>query len=54
MNTWLQKKPILSLGYKEGSLKDLIEKTNVGYHISNVDDAKKLFMSITQNIIIMN
>ena len=35
------KKPIYSIGYKEGSLKDLIEKTNVGYHVSNVSDAKK-------------
>lgn len=35
------KKPIYSIGYKEGSLKDLIEKTNVGYHVSNVGDAKK-------------
>ena len=35
------KKPIYSIGYKEGSLKDLIEKTNVGYHVSTVEDAKK-------------
>ena len=35
------KKPIYSIGYKEGSLKDLIEKTNVGYHVSDVSDAKK-------------
>lgn len=34
-------KPILSIGYKEGSLKDLIEKTNIGYHVSNVDECKK-------------
>ena len=34
-------KPILSIGYKEGSLKDLIEKTNIGYHVSTVEDAKK-------------
>ena len=35
------KKPILSIGYKEGSLKDLIDKTNIGYHVSNVGDCKK-------------
>ncbi|WP_407415985.1 glycosyltransferase [Methanobrevibacter sp.] len=34
-------KPILSIGYKEGSLKDLIGKTEIGYHISNVEDCKK-------------
>ena len=34
-------KPILSIGYKEGSLKELIEKTNIGYHISSLDDSKK-------------
>ena len=35
------RKPILSIGYKEGSLKDLIDKTNIGYHVSNVDECKK-------------
>lgn len=35
------KKPILSIGYKEGSLKDLIEKTNIGYHVSEVSETKK-------------
>ena len=35
------KKPILSIGYKEGSLKDLIDKTNIGYHTSNVGECKK-------------
>lgn len=35
------KKPILSIGYKEGSLKDLIEKTNIGYHVSSVSETKK-------------
>lgn len=35
------KKPILSIGYKEGSLKDLIDKTNIGYHVSNVGECKK-------------
>ncbi|MBR4447855.1 MAG: glycosyltransferase [Methanobrevibacter sp.] len=35
------RKPILSIGYKEGSLKDLIDKTNIGYHVSDVDECKK-------------
>lgn len=35
------RKPILSIGYKEGSLKELIDKTNVGYHISSVEECKK-------------
>lgn len=35
------RKPILSIGYREGSLKDLIEKTNIGYHTSNLQDCKK-------------
>ena len=35
------RKPILSIGYKEGSLKDLIDKTDIGYHVSNVEDCKK-------------
>lgn len=35
------RKPILSIGYKEGSLKELIEKTNIGYHISSLEDGKK-------------
>jgi glycosyltransferase involved in cell wall biosynthesis len=35
------RKPILSIGYGEGSLKDLIEKTEIGWHVSNVGDCKK-------------
>lgn len=35
------RKPVLSIGYKEGSLKDLIDKTNIGYHVCNVEDCKK-------------
>ena len=35
------KKPILSLGINEGSLKELIETTNIGYHVSDVKNAKK-------------
>ena len=35
------RKPVLSVGYKEGSLKDLINQTNIGYHVSDVDECKK-------------
>lgn len=35
------RKPILSIGYKEGSLKDLINKTKIGYHVSDVEECKK-------------
>ena len=35
------KKPILSIGYKEGSLKDLINRTEIGYHVSNIEECKK-------------
>ncbi|MDL2246973.1 glycosyltransferase [Methanobrevibacter sp. OttesenSCG-928-K11] len=34
------KKPVLSIGFSEGSLKDLILKTNIGFHTSNLDDTK--------------
>ena len=42
------KKPILSIGYKEGSLKDLIEKTEIGYHISDVENCKKAIYNYYQ------
>lgn len=35
------KKPILSIGYHEGSLKNLIDETNIGYHVSDVVECKK-------------
>ena len=35
------KKPVLSIGYPEGSLKELIEKTDIGYHVSSVGETKK-------------
>ena len=35
------RKPILSIGYKEGSLKELIEQTDIGYHVSGVEECKK-------------
>ncbi|MDR2967079.1 MAG: glycosyl transferase GT4 family protein [Methanobacteriaceae archaeon] len=34
------KRPILSIGYKDGSLKDLIKETNVGYHVSTLSQTK--------------
>lgn len=34
-------KPILSIGYPEGSLKELIRKTDIGHHVSDVSDCKK-------------
>ena len=39
-------KPVLSIGYKEGSLKDLIEDTNVGYHVSDLESTKKVILDI--------
>ncbi len=38
------KKPVLSIGHKEGSLKDLIEETNVGYHVSDLDSTKEVIL----------
>ena len=40
------RKPVLSIGYKEGSLKDLIEDTNVGYHVSDLESAKEVLLDI--------
>lgn len=45
------KRPVLSIGYKEGSLKDLIEKTNIGYHVSTLDETKKGLMDLYNNFI---
>ncbi|MCC9261705.1 hypothetical protein MBBWO_07210 [Methanobrevibacter woesei] len=45
------KKPVLSLGYKEGSLKDLINETNIGHHTSNLEDTKKVFYSFYKEYI---
>lgn len=39
-------KPVLSIGYKEGSLKDLIEETNVGYHVSDLESTKDALLNI--------
>ena len=35
------RKPILSIGCEEGSLKDLIDRTDIGYHVSDVGECKK-------------
>ena len=40
------KKPVLSIGYKEGSLKDLIEGTKVGYHVSSLESTKEALLNI--------
>lgn len=32
------KKPVISIGYKEGCLKDIIDKTNIGFHTDNLKD----------------
>ena len=40
------KKPVLSIGYKEGSLKDLIEETKVGYHVSSLESTKEALLDI--------
>ena len=40
------KKPVLSIGYKEGSLKDLIEETKVGYHVSSLESTKEALLEI--------
>ena len=40
------RKPVLSIGYKEGSLKDLIEETNVGYHVSDLESTKEVLLTI--------
>ena len=40
------KKPVLSIGYKEGSLKDLIDETKVGYHVSSLESTKEALLDI--------
>ena len=40
------KKPVLSIGYKEGSLKDLIGETKVGYHVSGLESTKEALLEI--------
>ena len=38
------RKPVMSIGYKEGALKDLIEETKVGYHVSDLESTKEVLM----------
>ncbi|KZX15833.1 hypothetical protein MBCUT_12530 [Methanobrevibacter cuticularis] len=45
------KRPVLSIGYKEGSLKDLIEKTNVGVHVSTLSETKSAIMNFYNDFI---
>ena len=40
------KKPVLSIGHKEGSLKDLIEETKVGYHVSDLESSKEVLLKL--------
>ncbi|WP_297982520.1 glycosyl transferase GT4 family protein [uncultured Methanobrevibacter sp.] len=40
------RKPVLSIGYKEGSLNDLIKETNVGYHVSDLNSTKEAVLGI--------
>ncbi|MDO5849867.1 MAG: glycosyl transferase GT4 family protein [Methanobacteriaceae archaeon] len=44
-------RPVLSIGYKEGSLKDLIEKTNIGYHVSDLKSTKDAVLSFYNEFI---
>ena len=45
------KKPVLSIGYKEGSLKDLIEETKVGYHVSDLESLKNVLLEFYDEFI---
>ncbi len=45
------KKPVLSIGYKEGSLKDLIDETKVGYHVSSLESTKEALLDIYSEFI---
>ena len=44
-------RPVLSIGYKEGSLKDLIEKTDIGYHVNDLESTKKALLSFYNEFI---
>ena len=45
------KKPVLSIGYKEGSLKDMIEETKVGYHVSSLESTKEALLKIYEEFV---
>ena len=44
-------KPVLSIGYREGSLKDLIDKTKVGYHVSDLESTKEALLKFYNEFI---
>ncbi|MBR4396433.1 MAG: glycosyl transferase GT4 family protein, partial [Methanobrevibacter sp.] len=44
-------RPVLSIGHKEGSLKDLIEETKVGYHVSDLESTKEALLNIYNEFI---
>ena len=45
------RKPVMSIGYKEGALKDLIEETKVGYHVSDLESTKEVLMKFYNEFI---
>ena len=36
----------MSIGYKEGSLKDLLDETKVGYHVSDLESTKEVLLGL--------
>ncbi len=46
------KRPIISIGYKKGSLKDLIDKTGIGIHTSDIDILKEGIMKYYEEFIL--
>ena len=44
-------KPVLSIGHKEGSLKDLIDETKVGYHVSDLESSKEALLNLYNEFI---
>ena len=44
-------KPVLSIGHKDGSLKDLIDETKVGYHVSDLESTKEALLNIYDEFI---
>ncbi|MBX7076269.1 MAG: glycosyl transferase GT4 family protein [Methanobacteriaceae archaeon] len=45
------KRPVLSIGYQEGSLKNLIEDTKMGAHVSNLKDTKNALLNFYNEFI---
>ncbi len=44
-------KPVLSIGYNEGSLKDLIEKSEIGFHVSDLESTKNALLTFYNEFI---